>query len=74
MFQRSNSRDPNLSAYMVDRCDRVEEEDEDDDEDDPLTYSQDYRRPQLDPISEGNTLHRIKYISNILFTFIVNVI
>jgi len=50
---------------MVDRCGRVEEEeeeeDEDNDEDDPLTSLQDYRRPQLDPISEGNTLHGIIY-------------
>lgn len=64
MFRRSNSRDPNLSAYMVDRCGRVEEEeeeDEDNDEDDPLTSLQDYHRPQLDPISEGNTLHGIIY-------------
>ena len=55
MFRRSNSRDPNLSAYMADRFGRVDEEDEEEEEEeDPLTNSQDYRRPQLDPISEGN--------------------
>ena len=53
MFRRSNSRDPNLSAYMVDRFGRVEEEDEEESDEEPLATSQDYRRPQLDPRTEG---------------------
>lgn len=52
MFRRSNSRDPNLSAYMTDRFASVEEEAEESEEE-PLSNSQDYRRPQLDPTSEG---------------------
>ncbi|XP_029207476.2 transcription factor Sp4-like isoform X1 [Acropora millepora] len=69
MFRRSNSRDPNLSAYMVDRCGRVEEEeeeDEDNDEDDPLTSLQDYRRPQLDPISEAKLSSCMDQLQSIL--------
>lgn len=50
MFRRSNSRDPNLSAYMADKFDSVEEEES---EEELLASSQDYRRPQLDPESEG---------------------
>lgn len=57
MFRRSNSRDPNLSAYIADRFDRVDEEDEEESEDEPLASSQDYRRPQLDPTSEGMAIH-----------------
>ncbi|XP_067034143.1 HBS1-like protein isoform X2 [Acropora muricata] len=69
MFRRSNSRDPNLSAYMVDRCGRVEEEeeeDEDNDEDDLLTSLQDYRRPQLDPISEAKLSSCMDQLQSIL--------
>ena len=53
MFRRSNSRDPNLSTYMADRFGRVDEEDEEESEEEALASSQDYRRPQLDPTSEG---------------------
>lgn len=56
MFRRSNSRDPNLSAYMADRVDCVEEEDEEESDEEPLATSQDYRRPQLDPRSEGTAV------------------
>lgn len=52
MFRRSNSRESSLSAYMAGRFASVEEEDEESEEE-PLSISQDYRRPQLDPISEG---------------------
>lgn len=52
MFRRSNSRDSSLSAYMAGRFASVEEEDEESEEELP-SVSQDYRRPQLDPISEG---------------------
>ena len=41
---------------MADRFGRVEEEDEEESDDEPLTTSQDYRRPQLDPRSEGKIL------------------
>jgi len=40
---------------MAGRFASVEEEDEESEEE-PLSVSQDYRRPQLDPISEG--VHR----------------
>ena len=53
MFRRSNSRDPNLSAYVADGFGRLDEEDEEESEEEPLASSQDYRRPQLDPKSEG---------------------
>ena len=52
MFRRSNSRESSLSAYMAGRFASVEEEDEESEEE-PLSISQDYRRPQLDPKSEG---------------------
>ena len=64
MFRRSNSRDPNLSAYIADRFDRVDEEDEEESEDEPLASSQDYRRPQLDPTSEGMAIHSKFYEKN----------
>lgn len=41
---------------MADRFGRVEEEDEEESDDEPLATSQDYRRPQLDPRSEGKIL------------------
>ena len=63
MFRRSNSRDPNLSAYMVDRFGRVEEEDEEESDEEPLATSQDYRRPQLDPRTEGNYQSRLLHVS-----------
>ena len=53
IFRRSNSRDPNLSSYMADRFGRVDEEDEEESEEETFASSQDYRRPQLDPTSEG---------------------
>ena len=60
MFRRSNSREPNLSAYMTDKFDSVEEEDEESEEE-LLASSQDYTRPKLDPESEGkqHNAHRI---------------
>ena len=58
MFRRSNSRDPNLSAYMADKFDSVEEEES---EEELLASSQDYRRPQLDPESEGEWGVGIRY-------------
>lgn len=67
MFRRSNSRDPNLSAYMADRFGRVDEEDEEEEEEeDPLTNSQDYRRPQLDPISEAKLSSCLDQLQSIL--------
>lgn len=53
IFRRSNSRDPNLSSYMADRFGRVDEEDEEESEEETFASSQDYKRPQLDPTSEG---------------------
>lgn len=65
MFRRSNSRDPNLSAYIADRFGRVDEKDEEEeDEDEPLNSSQDYRRPQLDPISEGMLTYKKLLMKN----------
>ena len=61
MFRRSNSRDPNLSVYMTDRFGPVDEEDEEESEEETLASSQDYRRPQLDPISEGAVMYRVKH-------------
>ena len=43
---------------MADRFGRVEEEDEEESDDEPLAASQDYRRPQLDPRSEGKILKK----------------
>jgi hypothetical protein len=55
MYNRGNDdQKPNLFAnYMGGRFGSVEEEEEQSEEEDHLTSSQDYRRPQLDPISEG---------------------
>ena len=51
MYRRTNSRDASeLGHYMG--C-VVEEEGEESEEDDHLTHSQDYKRPQLDAVSEG---------------------
>lgn len=67
MFRRSNSRDPNLSAYIADRFGRVDEEDEEEEEEDePLNSSQDYRRPQLDPISEAKLSSCLDQLHSIL--------
>lgn len=41
---------------MADRVDCVEEEDEEESDEEPLATSQDYRRPQLDPRSEGTVV------------------
>ena len=60
MFRRSNSRDSSLSAYMAGGFASVEEEDEESEEE-PLSVSQDYRRPQLDPISEGECINVIYF-------------
>ena len=38
---------------MADRFGRVDEEDEEESEEETFASSQDYRRPQLDPTSEG---------------------
>lgn len=65
MFRRSNSRDSSLSAYMAGRFASVEEEDEESEEE-PLPVSQDYRRPQLDPISEGVCINFIYFFINVL--------
>ena len=43
---------------MADRFGRVEEEDEEESDEEPLATSQDYRRPQLDPRSEGKILQK----------------
>ncbi|CAH3108693.1 unnamed protein product [Pocillopora meandrina] len=66
LFRRSNSRDPNLSAYMADRFGRVEEEDEEESDDEPLATSQDYRRPQLDPRSEEKLSSCLDQLHSIL--------
>lgn len=66
LFRRSNSRDPNLSAYMADRFGRVEEEDEEESDDEPLATSQDYRRPQLDPMSEEKLSSCLDQLHSIL--------
>ncbi|PFX23383.1 uncharacterized protein LOC111333036 [Stylophora pistillata] len=66
LFRRSNSRDPNLSAYMADRVDCVEEEDEEESDEEPLATSQDYRRPQLDPRSEEKLLSCLDQLQSIL--------
>ncbi|XP_078363300.1 HBS1-like protein isoform X2 [Oculina patagonica] len=65
MFRRSNSRDPNLSAYMNDRFASVEEEAEESEEE-PLSSSQDYRRPHLDPTSEGKLSSCLDQLHSIL--------
>ena len=41
---------------MADRFASVEEEAEESEPEEPLASSQDYRRPQLDPTSEGRIL------------------
>lgn len=66
MFRRSNSRDPNLSAYMTDRFGPVDEEDEEESEEETLASSQDYRRPQLDPISEAKLSSCLDQLHSIL--------
>ena len=66
MFRRSNSRDSSLSAYMAGRFASVEEEDEESEEE-SLSVSQDYRRPQLDPISEGVCINFIYFFENSMY-------
>lgn len=66
MFRRSNSRDPNLSAYITDRFGPVDEEDEEESEEETLANSQDYRRPQLDPISEAKLSSCLDQLHSIL--------
>lgn len=51
MYRRTNSRDASELGHYISRV--VEEEEDESEEDDHLQSSQDYMRPQLDPISEG---------------------
>ena len=55
MYNRGNDdQKRNLFGnYMEGRFGSVEEEDEQSEEEDHLAHSHDYRRPQLDPISQG---------------------
>lgn len=74
MYNRNNEDHKRnvFGHYMDTRFGRVEEqveEEEQSEEEDPLSHSQDYRRPQLDPVSQG--IHSSLSLSCILPTSIL---